>query len=154
MDRRGRARVHRRPPRRDPADRGEGHRRNGGAWRSGVYSRRSPLPTPVRGPGSPHRRSRIGDRMTALYIPRPIETVEQVEALPTGAVLHRTRGSWPTGLVGMVLRSPYTDRPYCRVGVDHWPARRVVDTFAEALEIGRASCRERVYELEASGAVT
>ena len=71
--------------------------------------------------------------MTALYIPRPIETVEQVEALPTGAILHRTRGSWPTGLVGMVLRSPYTDRPYYRVGVDHWPARRVVDTFAEAL---------------------
>ena len=71
--------------------------------------------------------------MTVIYVPRLIESAEQAEALPTGAVLHRTRGSWPTGLVGMVLRSPYTDRPYYRVGVDHWPVRRVVDTFAEAL---------------------
>lgn len=71
--------------------------------------------------------------MTTLYRPVLIESAEQVEALPTGAVLHRTRGSWPTGLVGMVLRSPYTDRPHYRVGVDHWPVRRVVETFAEAL---------------------
>ena len=71
--------------------------------------------------------------MTLLYKPVLISSAEQVEALPTGAVLHRTRGSWPTGLIGMVLRSPYTDRPYYRVGVDHWPVRRVVDTFAEAL---------------------
>ena len=71
--------------------------------------------------------------MTTLYKPVRIESAEQVEALPAGAVLHRTRGSWPTGLVGMVLRSPYTDRPYYRVGVDHWPVRRVVETFAEAL---------------------
>ena len=71
--------------------------------------------------------------MTLLYKPVLISSAEQAEALPTGAVLHRTRGSWPTGLVGMVLRSPYTDRPYYRVGVDHWPVRRVVETFAEAL---------------------
>ena len=71
--------------------------------------------------------------MTTLYRTVLIETAEQAEALPAGAVLHRTRGSQQTGLVGMVLRSPYTDRPYYRVGVDHWPVRRVVDTFAEAL---------------------
>ena len=71
--------------------------------------------------------------MTTLYRPVLISSAEQAEALPAGAVLHRTRGSWPTGLVGMVLRSPYTDLPYYRVGVDHWPVRRVVETFAEAL---------------------
>src|SRR5699024_10280724 len=81
MDRRGRMRAHRRPPRRNPADRGEGHRRDGGAWRSGVYSRRSPLPTPVRGPGSPHRRARIGDRMTTIYVRHDVTTSAEVNAL-------------------------------------------------------------------------
>ena len=69
--------------------------------------------------------------MTTLYRPVLIKTVEQAEALPDGAILHRVRGA--SGLTGMVLRSPHTGQTYFRVGVDHWPVSRVVNTFAEAL---------------------
>ena len=69
--------------------------------------------------------------MTTLYRPVPIETVEQAEALPDGAILHRVRAA--SGLTGMVLRSPHTGQTYFRVGVDHWPVSRVVNTFTEAL---------------------
>lgn len=69
--------------------------------------------------------------MTTLYRPVLLESAEQAEELPAGAILHRGRGA--RGLTGMVLRSPYTDRTYFRVGVEHWPVSRIVETFAEVL---------------------
>jgi len=71
--------------------------------------------------------------MTTLYRPVLIETAEQVEGLPEGAILHMPRGRWQWGLTGAVVRSPHHDQTTFRVGTDYWPVRRVLDVFAEAL---------------------
>ena len=85
--------------------------------------------------------------MTTLYSPFLIESAEQAEALPDGAILHRVRAA--SGLTGMVLRSPHTGQTYFRVGVDHWPVSRVVDTFAEALVPVEA--KEETHSIQTRG---
>lgn len=71
--------------------------------------------------------------MTTLHRHVDLETVEQLANLPDGSILHRPRGWAHPGLTGSVVRWPQRLTPSYRVGVDFWPASRVLATFAGAL---------------------